>query len=161
MRLVLINPKVPESFWSFRWAVHAILPNKRALNPPLGLATLAALTPPDWQVEIYDENIEPAPERPNADIVGIGGMGVQVPRQKELIAHYCALSYYVDRRHALGARGAGPLQDWTLNAGLLSGRARSPAARDGWYHRDRSVRYASAGWSGQPKSSGRLALTTN
>jgi radical SAM superfamily enzyme YgiQ (UPF0313 family) len=95
MRLVLINPKVPESFWSFRWAVHAILPNKRALNPPLGLATLAALTPPDWQVEIYDENIEPAPERPNADIVGIGGMGVQVPRQKELIAHYRALSYYV------------------------------------------------------------------
>jgi radical SAM superfamily enzyme YgiQ (UPF0313 family) len=95
MRLVLINPKVPESFWSFRWAVNAVLPDKRALNPPLGLATLAALTPPHWQVEIYDENIEPVPQRPDADIVGIGGMGVQVPRQKELIAHYRALGYHV------------------------------------------------------------------
>jgi radical SAM superfamily enzyme YgiQ (UPF0313 family) len=95
MRLVLINPKVPESFWSFRWAVNAVLPGKRALNPPLGLATLAALTPPHWQVEIFDENIEPAPERPDADIVGIGGMGVQAPRQKELIAHYRALGYHV------------------------------------------------------------------
>jgi radical SAM superfamily enzyme YgiQ (UPF0313 family) len=95
MRLVLVNPKVPESFWSFRWAVDTVLPNKRALNPPLGLATLAALTPADWQVEIYDENIEPVPERPDADIVGIGGMGVQVPRQMELIAHYRALGYYV------------------------------------------------------------------
>jgi radical SAM superfamily enzyme YgiQ (UPF0313 family) len=95
MRLVLINPKVPESFWSFRWAVQKVLPNKRALNPPLGLATLAALTPADWHVEIHDENIAPLPERPDADVVGIGGMGVQVPRQKELIAHYRAQGYHV------------------------------------------------------------------
>jgi radical SAM superfamily enzyme YgiQ (UPF0313 family) len=95
MRLILINPKVPESFWSFRWAVDTILPDKRALNPPLGLATLAALTPPDWQVAIYDENIEPVPERPEADIIGIGGMGVQVPRQLELIARYRSLGYHV------------------------------------------------------------------
>jgi radical SAM superfamily enzyme YgiQ (UPF0313 family) len=95
MRLVLINPKVPESFWTFRWAVQSILPNKRALNPPLGLATLAALTPPHWHVEIYDENVEALPEHPAADVIGIGGMGVQVPRQKELIAHYRALGYHV------------------------------------------------------------------
>jgi radical SAM superfamily enzyme YgiQ (UPF0313 family) len=95
MRLVLINPKVPESFWSFKWAVHAILPGKRALNPPLGLATLAALTPKDWQIEIYDENIEPLPPNPEADIIGIGGMAVQGPRQKELIEQYRARGYHV------------------------------------------------------------------
>ena len=68
MRITLINPKVPESFWSFKWAVNSILPGKRALNPPLGLATLAALTPSHWQVEIVDENVEPVPMNPAADI---------------------------------------------------------------------------------------------
>jgi hypothetical protein len=88
MRLLLINPRFPESFWSSKWALSEVLPNKRAVNPPLGLATLAALCPPDWEIEIVDENIEPIPLEPQADIVGICGMGVQFPRQKELLAYY-------------------------------------------------------------------------
>jgi radical SAM superfamily enzyme YgiQ (UPF0313 family) len=95
MRLLLINPKVPESFWSFKWAVSDILPGKRALNPPLGLATLAALTPKHWDVEIVDENIESVPLSPAADIIGIGGMAVQASRQKELITYYRGRGYYV------------------------------------------------------------------
>ena len=95
MRLLLINPKVPDSFWSFKWAVHTILPGKRAVNPPLGLATLAALCPNDWQIDIIDENVEPVPLAPEADIVGIGGMGVQAPRQRELLAYYRGRGHYV------------------------------------------------------------------
>jgi len=95
MRLLLINPKVPDSFWSFKWAVHTILPGKRAVNPPLGLATLAALCPNDWQVDIIDENVEPVPLAPEADIIGIGGMGVQAPRQRELLAYYRGRGHYV------------------------------------------------------------------
>jgi radical SAM superfamily enzyme YgiQ (UPF0313 family) len=95
MRLLLINPKVPDSFWNFKWAVTAILPGKRSVNPPLGLATLAALCPPDWDVEIIDENVEPIPVAPIADIVGIGGMGVQIPRQKELLAYFRSRGHYV------------------------------------------------------------------
>lgn len=95
VRLLLINPKFPESFWSFRWAVETILPNKRALNPPLGLATLAALCPPGWQVEIIDENIEPVPLHSQADIVGICGMAVQFGRQQELLAYYRQQGHYV------------------------------------------------------------------
>ncbi len=95
MRLLLINPKTPESFWSFRWAVKEILPGKRALNPPLGLATLAALTPAHWDVEIADENVEALPLDPTVDLIGIGGMGVQAPRQKQLIAQYRARGYHV------------------------------------------------------------------
>jgi radical SAM superfamily enzyme YgiQ (UPF0313 family) len=95
VRLLLINPRFPESFWSFRWALENILPNKRALNPPLGLATLAALCPPTWQVEIIDENIEPVPLHPEADIVGICGMAVQFRRQQELIAYYRQQGHYV------------------------------------------------------------------
>ena len=95
MRLLLINPKYPESFWSFKWAVDRILPGKRAINPPLGLATLAALCPPHWQVEIVDENIEPVPMRPRADVVGVCGMGVQFPRQQELLHFYRGQGYFV------------------------------------------------------------------
>jgi radical SAM superfamily enzyme YgiQ (UPF0313 family) len=95
MRLLLINPAAPESFWSFRWAVEKILRGKRALNPPLGLATLAALCPPHWQVTIADEAVEPLPSAPQADLIGIGGMGVQAPRQKELLRRYRDAGYRV------------------------------------------------------------------
>jgi radical SAM superfamily enzyme YgiQ (UPF0313 family) len=95
MRLLLINPRFPESFWSFKWAVDEILPRKRAINPPLGLATLAALCPPHWSVQIVDENIESIPLNPDADIVGICGMGVQFDRQCELLAHYRNKGYLV------------------------------------------------------------------
>jgi radical SAM superfamily enzyme YgiQ (UPF0313 family) len=95
MRLLLINPRSPESFWSFRWAVDEILPRKRAVNPPLGLATLAALTPGSWDVEIVDENVEALPRDPQADVIGICGMGVQFPRQRELLEDYRRRGYYV------------------------------------------------------------------
>ena len=95
MRLLLINPRAPESFWTFRWAVDEILPAKRAVNPPLGLATLAALTPESWDVEIVDENIEAVPHNTDADVVGICGMGVQFPRQRELLAYFRGRGKYV------------------------------------------------------------------
>ncbi len=94
IRLLLINPRFPESFWSFRWAVEKVLSGKRTLNPPLGLATLAALTPSDWQVRIVDENVEAVPLEPDADIVGVCGMAVQFRRQRELLEFYRARGYY-------------------------------------------------------------------
>ena len=95
MKLLLINPKFPESFWSFKWAVDTILSDKRTVNPPLGLATLAALSPEDWEIEIIDENVESIPLEPKADIVGICGMGVQFERQKELLTFYKNKGYFV------------------------------------------------------------------
>ncbi len=94
IRLLLINPRFPESFWSFRWAVEKVLYGKRALNPPLGLATLAALSPPDWDVQIVDENVEAVPLEPDADIVGVCGMAVQFRRQRELLESYRTRGYY-------------------------------------------------------------------
>jgi len=95
MRLLLINPRYPESFWSFKWAVDGILPRKRAINPPLGLATLAALCPPSWDVRIVDENIETVPLAPDVDLVGVCGMGVQFARQSELLRYYRGKGYPV------------------------------------------------------------------
>lgn len=95
MRLLLINPKFPESFWSFKWANTRILPHSRTGNPPLGLATLAALTPEHWDITLVDENVTSIPLEPSADIIGICGMAVQFERQKELITYYRSLGYFV------------------------------------------------------------------
>jgi radical SAM superfamily enzyme YgiQ (UPF0313 family) len=95
VKLVLINPKFPESFWSLKWAVENFVPGARAVNPPLGLATVAALCPPDWEVEIVDENVRSIPLETAADVVGICGMGVQFPRQKELLAYYRSKGRFV------------------------------------------------------------------
>lgn len=96
MKLLLVNPKFPESFWSFKWFIDTIMPaHKRTVNPPLGLATLAALCPPGWDVEIVDENVETIPVEPVADIIGVCGMGIQFDRQKELLTFYRRKGYYV------------------------------------------------------------------
>jgi radical SAM superfamily enzyme YgiQ (UPF0313 family) len=95
MRLLLVNPRFTESFWSFKWAVDEILPGIRAINPPLGLATLAALSPADWEITIIDENVETVPFAPAVDLIGVCGMGVQFQRQEELLRFYRSRGYYV------------------------------------------------------------------
>ena len=95
MKILLINPRFPESFWSFQWAIDKVFTGKRALSSPLGLATLAALCPADWDVEIVDENVEEIPVSPDAQIVGICGMGVQFKRQRELLEFYRCRGYFV------------------------------------------------------------------
>jgi radical SAM superfamily enzyme YgiQ (UPF0313 family) len=95
MRLLLINPRFPESWWSSKWVLSEILAGKRAINPPLGLAALAGLCPSDWEVEIVDENVEAIPLEPVADIVGVCGMGVQFPRQTELLQYYRTRGHFV------------------------------------------------------------------
>jgi radical SAM superfamily enzyme YgiQ (UPF0313 family) len=73
-----------------------IWPRKRYPVSPLGLATLAALTPSHWQVTIVDENVESLENADlNVDIIGVCGMSVQVPRQRELLAHFRSRGYYV------------------------------------------------------------------
>lgn len=95
MKLLLINPRFPESFWSLKWATDHVLQGARTTNPPLGLATVAAMSPPDWEVEIVDENVESVPLQPDADLIGICGMGVQFPRQQELLTFYRRQGYHV------------------------------------------------------------------
>jgi radical SAM superfamily enzyme YgiQ (UPF0313 family) len=72
-----------------------VLPNKRTINPPLGLATLAALCPEGWEVQIIDENVESIPLEPRVDIIGVCGMGVQFARQRELLTFYRNKGHYV------------------------------------------------------------------
>ena len=48
MKILLVYPEFPDTFWSFKHALRFI--RKRASAPPLGLLTVAAMLPPDWDL---------------------------------------------------------------------------------------------------------------
>ncbi len=55
---------------------------------PLGLATVAALTPKNWQVEIVDENVESVNFDTDADLIGITAFNVQYQRALALAVEF-------------------------------------------------------------------------
>jgi radical SAM superfamily enzyme YgiQ (UPF0313 family) len=57
MNILLIYPEFPDTFWSFRYALQFI--RKKAVSPPLGLLTVAALLPSGWNKRLVDMNVSP------------------------------------------------------------------------------------------------------
>ncbi|HTN87881.1 MAG TPA: radical SAM protein [Sorangium sp.] len=72
-----------------------VITTRKAVNPPIGLATIAALTPQDWEISILDENIEPVDWNADADVVAVGGMSVQYKRQIEILDGFRRRGCYV------------------------------------------------------------------
>jgi radical SAM superfamily enzyme YgiQ (UPF0313 family) len=56
MNVLLLYPKFPDTYWSFRYALS--FQGKRAAQPPLGLLTVAALLPHAWNRRLVDTNVE-------------------------------------------------------------------------------------------------------
>lgn len=56
MKILLIYPQTPDTFWSFKHVLRFI--SKRAAFPPLGLLTVAAMLPGDWELRLVDTNVE-------------------------------------------------------------------------------------------------------
>lgn len=83
MKIYLINPRFEPTIWSFE----GLQPftGTRFSTTPLGLATVAALTPPHWEVVIADENVEDIDFETDADLVGVTAFNVQYKRALELI----------------------------------------------------------------------------
>jgi radical SAM superfamily enzyme YgiQ (UPF0313 family) len=54
MRALLVCPEFPLSFWSFEKSCR--LRGNKTVNPPLGLITVAALLPPEWELRLVDLN---------------------------------------------------------------------------------------------------------
>ena len=77
MNVLLINPEYKESFWSFKHALRLV--SKKSACPPLGLLTVAASLPEDWEPRLVDLNVEKLKDKDleGADLVMIGGMIVQ------------------------------------------------------------------------------------
>jgi len=84
----MIYPEFPDTFWSFKHALKFI--HKQASSPPLGLATVAAMLPPDWSVKLVDVNVDHLKddEIQWADLIFISAMVVQRESAKSII-HYC------------------------------------------------------------------------
>ena len=55
MKILMVYPKYPETFWSFKHALKFVY--KKATNPPLGLLTIAGLLPQEWEKKIIDMNL--------------------------------------------------------------------------------------------------------
>ena len=56
MRILMLYPEFPDTFWSFKHALRFI--RKKASFPPLGLLTVAAMLPESWEVRLVDLNVE-------------------------------------------------------------------------------------------------------
>ncbi len=86
LRCLLINPEFrTESFWSFTAACE--LKGAKSISPPLGLLTVAAILPQQWEFRLADLNVRPLSEADWdwADLICTGGMLPQQPSTLEII----------------------------------------------------------------------------
>jgi radical SAM superfamily enzyme YgiQ (UPF0313 family) len=85
MRVLLLYPVFPKSFWSFDKTIELI--GRKVSLPPLGLITVAAILPQSWEFRLVDRNVrfETEDDWAWADLVIISGMIVQKPDLVHLI----------------------------------------------------------------------------
>jgi len=86
LKILLVYPQYPDTFWSFRHALKFI--SKKAAYPPLGLLTVAAMLPGEWEKRLVDMNAASLTDEDInwADYVFIGAMVVQQNSVRELIS---------------------------------------------------------------------------
>ena len=95
MNVLLIYPKFPDTFWSFNYALNFI--RKKAAYPPLGLLTVAAMLPDEFQRRLVDVNVNGLTDDDLswADIAFIGAMAVQRDSAKQIISRCKAMGLKV------------------------------------------------------------------
>src|SRR6267142_1471504 len=107
MKVLLVYPEFPDTYWSFRHALSFI--GKRSAFPPLGLLTVSAMLPASWERRVVDMNVRSL--KPSdiewADMVFATAMLIQKDSLREV----------VDRCKAKGKRVAigGPYVTTTLD----------------------------------------------
>jgi radical SAM superfamily enzyme YgiQ (UPF0313 family) len=92
MRILLVYPQTPDTFWSFKHVLRFI--SKRAAFPPLGLLTVAAMLPRDWDVRLVDTNVKRLKNKDLlwADYVMISAMIVHRGSVREIVERCRKLS---------------------------------------------------------------------
>jgi radical SAM superfamily enzyme YgiQ (UPF0313 family) len=77
MNVLLLYPEFPDTFWSFKHALRFVL--KKASSPPLGLITVAAMLPENWNKRLIDLNVKKLKDSDIqwADIVFVSAMIIQ------------------------------------------------------------------------------------
>ncbi len=101
MKVLLIYPEFPDTFWSFKHALKFV--SKRSGSPPLGLITVAAMLPKDWELRLVDVNVRKLTDDDLAwaDFAFISAMIIQRASTVEVIARCKA--------HGLTVVAGGPL----------------------------------------------------
>lgn len=86
MKILLVYPFCPDTFWSLRHALKFI--GRKASFPPLGLLTVAAMLPESWEIKLADMNVRPLSDEDLkwADCVFISAMSIQRASAQEVIA---------------------------------------------------------------------------
>jgi len=92
MKILLLYPEFPTTFWSFKYALKFI--SKKSSHPPLGLITVAAMLPEHWEKRVVDLNVNRLSEKDIvwADMIFISAMSIQRNSVNDII----------DRCHSLG-----------------------------------------------------------
>src|SRR5271170_7943441 len=77
IKALLVWPRFPPSFWGFEGVLEMI--PERAMTPPLGLITVAALCPATWQIRLIDHAFEELRDEDLkwADLVMVSAMHAQ------------------------------------------------------------------------------------
>ncbi|NCJ07467.1 DUF4070 domain-containing protein [Synechococcales cyanobacterium C] len=77
MRVLLLYPLFPKSFWSFERSLELV--GRKALLPPLSLVTVAAMLPQTWEMKLVDRNVQDLTEADwdGVDLVILSAMIVQ------------------------------------------------------------------------------------
>ncbi|OGP67966.1 MAG: B12-binding domain-containing radical SAM protein [Deltaproteobacteria bacterium RBG_16_44_11] len=85
MNILMIYPKYPVTFWSFKYTLKYI--SKKAAFPPLGLLTVAAMLPKEWNLQLVDLNVRRLEQKELewADYVMISAMLVQKDSAREIL----------------------------------------------------------------------------
>ncbi|MFQ6037029.1 MAG: B12-binding domain-containing radical SAM protein [Candidatus Aminicenantales bacterium] len=91
MRILLVYPEYPDTFWSFKHALKFI--SKKASFPPLGLLTVAAMLPAGWELKLVDMNVCSLADDDLrwADFVFLSAMTVQKASARKVIRRCGAL----------------------------------------------------------------------
>jgi len=86
LKALLVYPWYPDTFWGYKHALRFV--RAKAAYPPLGLLTVAAMLPEDWEKRLVDMNVETLTEAHLdwADLVMISGMVLQKESAEEVIA---------------------------------------------------------------------------
>ena len=85
MNILLVYPTYPDTFWSFKHALKFV--SKKASFPPLGLITVAAMLPCEWNKKLIDMNATILEDADIlwADYVFISAMSIQSDSVDEVI----------------------------------------------------------------------------
>ena len=85
MNVLLLYPQFPDTYWSFKHALKFV--GKKVTSPPLGLLTVAALMPNEWNKKLIDMNASRLSQEDIqwADMIMISAMIVQRDSVRSII----------------------------------------------------------------------------